>query len=101
MAFESGTAAACKDCTKVSTESECQNSILIGGKGVIIDSNNKIVRRSPPLEKACHGDLPCKMIMVTEKLPIYSAPGCKLTLREAKLARPQISYCFDRGANGR
>ena len=67
MAFANGTGAACKDCTKVCTESECQSSKLIGGQGFFINRQNNIVKRffPPSLEQACIGNRPGKLVPVT------------------------------------
>ncbi|MEO7495965.1 MAG: WG repeat-containing protein [Massilia sp.] len=65
--FDGGQATVCNDCATYCTEPECQNSRLIGGKGYAIDRNNKIVRKlaQPPLEQACSGSPPEKVVKVT------------------------------------
>ncbi|NYE63838.1 hypothetical protein FHW58_005072 [Duganella sp. 1224] len=57
LAFGEQTAQACKDCQVYCTESECQNSMLVGGRGVEIDQRGRIARqfRPPPLAQACAG----------------------------------------------
>lgn len=69
LAFSQGTAVVCNDCTKICTEPECQNSILVGGQGFMVDSRNKILQEFslPPLDRACGGDKPGKVVKVTEK----------------------------------
>jgi hypothetical protein len=54
LSFGEETAAVCNDCKVHCTEPECQNSVLVGGQGFLIDSRNRIVQRfkQPALEQA-------------------------------------------------
>ena len=67
LAFKQGTAAVCKDCAKICTEPECQNSILVGGRGFVIDNENKILRQfaPPSLDNACGDKQAGKVVQVT------------------------------------
>lgn len=53
--FDEGTAKVCKGCVAYCTVSECQNSIAIGGKAMLIDTQGKPVRkiRQPALADVC------------------------------------------------
>ncbi len=55
LTFRDHVATVCKGCSKYCTESECQNSIFVGGHGLVIDRNNKVLQHfSPPdLGNAC------------------------------------------------
>lgn len=55
QAFHQGEAIACKDCVRYCTEDECQDSILVGGRGGAFDANGKLLRQfaPPKLEAAC------------------------------------------------
>lgn len=68
LAFAQGTAKVCKDCAKICTEPECQNSILVGGQGFSVDSKNRILRQFalPALDKACGDKQTSKMVKVTD-----------------------------------
>ena len=53
--FDEGVAKVCKDCVAYCTELECQNSIAVGGKAMLIDTRGKPVRqvRQPALADVC------------------------------------------------
>lgn len=53
--FDEGTAKVCTDCVEYCTVSECQNSIAVGGKAMLIDTRGKPVRqvRQPALADVC------------------------------------------------
>lgn len=53
--FDEGTAKVCTDCVAYCTVSECQNSIAVGGKAMLIDTRGKLVRkvRQPALADVC------------------------------------------------
>jgi hypothetical protein len=57
LAFEQGVAKVCHGCVRYCTMRECQNSILIGGKGLSIDRNGHVLRQSalPTLSEVCQG----------------------------------------------
>lgn len=63
QAFNQGTAKVCQECKKYCTQPECQDSILVGGHGFIIDSKNTVLREFalPPLERACGDKQPGKL----------------------------------------
>ena len=67
LAFAQGTATACNDCAKYCTERECQDSVLVGGRGFVVDGKNRVLQQfaPPPLDKACGGK-PGKVVKVTE-----------------------------------
>lgn len=67
LAFAHGSAAVCNDCAKYCTEPECQNSILVGGQGLTINSTNEVLRRfaPPSLAKACGGEAG-KVVKISE-----------------------------------
>jgi hypothetical protein len=44
QAFHDGEALACTNCTTVCTESECQDSVLVGGEGVVLGTDGKVKR---------------------------------------------------------
>lgn len=70
LAFKEGTATVCNDCAKYCTEPECQNSILVGGRGFIIDGKNKVLHQfaPPSLDKACGDKQSGKVVKVTETI---------------------------------
>jgi hypothetical protein len=55
--FREGVASACTDCQRYCTEYECQNSVFVGGRNVVLDGANKVVGESGPntLEDLCGG----------------------------------------------
>lgn len=65
--FEAGIAAVCSDCSRYCTVSECQNSILLDGKGLDIDRKGNILRRYalPKLTDFCRH----RGTLKTEQLP--------------------------------
>lgn len=70
MAFKQGTAAVCTDCEKYCTESECQDSVLVGGRGFMVDSKNKILHQftPPTLANACGDRRSGKVVKVTASI---------------------------------
>jgi hypothetical protein len=53
--FEGGVADVCNECSRHCTESECQNSIFLGGKGIKINRKGVALKRSilPTFDEAC------------------------------------------------
>jgi hypothetical protein len=55
QAFHEGEALACKDCVRYCTEDECQDSVLVGGRGFAFDARGKLLREFalPTVDAAC------------------------------------------------
>lgn len=70
--FDEGTAKVCTDCAEYCTVSECQNSIALGGKAMLIDTKGNPVRQlvQPTLADVCRSRGTAKIGKTTSSRPL-------------------------------